>query len=218
MSTPLSNKYAFAALRDKRAEIAGRVAALHKEIGRLQRDLAKVDGVIRLFDPSYRVGSIPAKGARQRLNLFKQGELGRLILDCLRKAPPPPPTAAIVAYVADAIGQPDARKVVAKTVATNLAYMARRHKTVAKVGERAAARWPDTIYRESTCRRWNTCGACAFLERRAYRSRGQNGHESRRILHQDRRRLPNAGRRRPSRKFARCRGTMAVWSEPRRCP
>src|SRR6476659_9494356 len=72
MSTPLSNKYAFAALRDKRAEIAGKVAALHKEIGKLQRDLAKLDGVIRLFDPSYRVGSIPAKGARQRSNLFKR--------------------------------------------------------------------------------------------------------------------------------------------------
>jgi hypothetical protein len=74
MSTPLSNKYAFAALRDKRAEIAGRVAALHKEISRLQRDLAKLDGVIKLFNPSYWVGSIPAKGARQRSNLFKQGE------------------------------------------------------------------------------------------------------------------------------------------------
>src|SRR6185312_9842174 len=98
------------------AETAGKIAALHKEIGRLQRDLAKLDGVIRLFDPSYRVGSIPAKGARQRSNLFKQGELGRLILDCLRKAPEPQPTAAIVAYVAEAIGQPDARKVIAKTV------------------------------------------------------------------------------------------------------
>ena len=55
-----------------------------------------------------------------------------MILD---KASEPQPTAAIVAYVAEAIGQPEARKVVAKTVATNLAYMARRHKTVAKSGE-----------------------------------------------------------------------------------
>jgi len=56
-----------------------------------------------------------------------------LILD---KASEPQPTAAIVAYVAEAIGQPEAGKVVAKTVATNLAYMARRHKT-----ERGGARW-----------------------------------------------------------------------------
>jgi hypothetical protein len=56
----------------------GKIAALHKEVGRLQRDLAKVDGVIQLFDPSYRVGSTPPKGARQRANLFKQGELGRI--------------------------------------------------------------------------------------------------------------------------------------------
>jgi hypothetical protein len=41
---------------------------------------------------------------------------------------------------ADAIGQPEARKVIAKTVATNLAHMARRHKTVVKTGEREAAR------------------------------------------------------------------------------
>ena len=59
-----------------------------------------------------------------------------MILD---KASEPQPTAAIVAYVAEAIGQPEARKVVAKTVATNLAYMARRHKTVAKSGERVGA-------------------------------------------------------------------------------
>src|SRR5436190_13405494 len=141
MSTLLSNKYAFAALRYKRAEIAGKVAAFHKEIGKLHKDLAKLDGVIRLFDPSYRVGSIPAKGARQRSNLFKQGELGRLILDCLRKASEPQPTGAIVAYVAEAIGQPDARKRLAKTVATNLRYMGAKHRTVVKHGERENARW-----------------------------------------------------------------------------
>lgn len=53
----------------------------------------------------------------------------------------PYPTAAIVAYVADAIGQADARKVVAKTVATNLRYMGTRHKAVIKSGYREAARW-----------------------------------------------------------------------------
>jgi hypothetical protein len=97
--TPLSNKYTFAVLRDKRAEIAGKVAALHKEIGRQQCDLAKLDGVIRLFDPDYRVGSIPAKGARQRSNLFTHGELSRLTMDALRKAGEPLPTAAIVAML-----------------------------------------------------------------------------------------------------------------------
>ena len=68
--------------------------------------------------------------------------MGRLILDCLRKAGEPLATAAVVAYVADAIGQGEAgRKVMAKTVATNLRYMAARHRTVTKTGEREAARW-----------------------------------------------------------------------------
>jgi hypothetical protein len=63
-------------------------------------------------------------------------------VDALHKAGQPLPTAAIVAYVADAIGQGEAgRKVVAKTVATNLRYMAERHKTVQKIGERESACW-----------------------------------------------------------------------------
>ena len=37
--------------------------------------------------------------------------------------------------------KPDARKVIAKTVATNLRYMAGRRRTVVKTGERQAARW-----------------------------------------------------------------------------
>src|SRR3954453_2575559 len=141
MSTELSNKYAFAALRDKRAEIAGQIAALHKELAKLQRDLAKVDGVIRLFDPAYRVGSIPAKQPRKRLFLFKHGELGRLILDCLRKAGEPQPTATVVAYVAQAIGRPEATARLAKTVATNLRYMAMQRRYVTKIGDREATRW-----------------------------------------------------------------------------
>ena len=101
--------------------------------------------MIRLFDPAYQVGSIPAKRAKQRSNLFTYGELGQLILDALRKAAEPLSTAAVVAYVADAIGQGEAgRKVFAKTVATNLRYMAARHRTVTKTGEREAARWSLT--------------------------------------------------------------------------
>src|SRR5437763_9161215 len=123
MSTPLSNKYAFAALRGKRAEIAGRIAALKRQIARHKVELAKLDGVLRLFDPAYQVGDIPAKRAKQRSNLFSHGELGRLNLDALRKAVDPLATAAIVAYVAEAIGQPDVAKRLTKTVAMNLRYM-----------------------------------------------------------------------------------------------
>ena len=90
----------FVILRDKRAEIAGRIAALKKQIARHKTELAKLDGVISLFDPAYQVGDIPAKRAKERSNLFTHGELGRLILDALRKAGEPLPTAAIVAYIA----------------------------------------------------------------------------------------------------------------------
>src|SRR3954454_19360530 len=120
----MSDLSTFAALRTKRAEIAGQIAGHHKELAKLQRDLAKVDGIIKLFDPEYRVGDIPAKQPRKRLFLFKHGELGRLILDCLRRAREPQPTADVVAYVAQAIGQPDAAQRLHKTVHQNLRYMA----------------------------------------------------------------------------------------------
>ena len=97
--------------------------------------------VIKLFDPDYQVGSIKAKGALSRPTPFKQGELGRHILDCLRKAGEPQSCPDIVAHVCEAIGQPQAVDALTRTVRANLAYMARHHKTVVKTGDRATARW-----------------------------------------------------------------------------
>ena len=53
--------YAIPALKEKRAQIDGRIISLKKLIGRHQKELASLDATISLFDPAYRTGSIKPK-------------------------------------------------------------------------------------------------------------------------------------------------------------
>ena len=63
------NRYALAALKDKRATLAGEIVKLKKKLAGRQDQIVHVDASIALFDPAYRVGSIPAK--RKRVKLFR---------------------------------------------------------------------------------------------------------------------------------------------------
>ena len=99
------NTYALPALKEKRAQIAGRVISLKKQIARHHKELASLDATITLFDPTYRIGSIKPKRTQKRAKLFKLGELGRLIIDALRRAEAPLDTAQVVAAVTLASGQ-----------------------------------------------------------------------------------------------------------------
>lgn len=136
------NTFAIPALKEKRAQIAGRVISLKKQIARHNKELASLDATIGLFDPSYRVGSIKPRNARKRSKLFKLGELGRLIMDALRRAEGRPlATKEIVAAVTAAIGEAKATApVLAHSVRSNLAYLARR-KAVVKIGDRMGTNW-----------------------------------------------------------------------------
>ena len=135
------NTFAIPALKEKRATIAGRIISLKKQIARHQKELVSLDATITLFDPSYRVGSIKPKNARKRSKLFKQGELGRHIIDALRRAEGRPlATAEVVAAVSEAIGQKGSGKMLAASLWANLGYLVRSGK-VKKVGERAETKW-----------------------------------------------------------------------------
>ncbi len=136
------NTFAIPALKEKRAHIAGRVISLKKQITKHQKELASLDATITLFDPTYKVGSIKAINPQRRSKLFKLGELGRLIIDALRRAEGTPlDTAQVVAAVTVAIGQTKASEAVLRaTVRSNLDYLARRGRLV-KSGNRAALKW-----------------------------------------------------------------------------
>ena len=65
-----SNKYAFAALKDKRATLAGEIALLKRRTKMKLELLAHVDATIKVFEPDYDVDKIPLKRPRSHVNLF----------------------------------------------------------------------------------------------------------------------------------------------------
>ena len=135
------NKYALAALRSKRATLAGEIAQLEKQAKWKREQLEHVDATLALFDPSYKEGSIPAKKPYRHVKLFKQGELGRLILDSLRRAERPVSTADVVtAIMAAGRHAESARPAMTPRVRGNLAYLERRAKIV-KSGRGKSVAW-----------------------------------------------------------------------------
>jgi hypothetical protein len=138
------NTFAIPALKEKRAQIAGRVISLKKQITKHHKELANLDATIALFDPTYRIGSIKPKRTHKRAQLFKMGELGRLIIDALRRAETPLDTAQVVAAVTAASGQIKANEsLMVATVRSNLAYLTRRGK-VAQIGKGIGTKWELT--------------------------------------------------------------------------
>jgi hypothetical protein len=87
--TEVGFQYAVGALNKKRAELAGQVADLALQLRHRRRDLAKVDDILRILDPGSNPDAIPPKKAIRYLNVFRQGELGRLIIAILRDAQAP---------------------------------------------------------------------------------------------------------------------------------
>ncbi len=136
------NHYALAALKNKRATLSSEIVQLDRQIRSRKESLAHVDACLRLFDPTLCVDDIPNKRLPKHANLYRCGELGRLILGTLREAEGRPlPAPEIVAAIMrknriDSSG----RGTIRVRVRANLAYLQRRGK-VAKVGERAQAKW-----------------------------------------------------------------------------
>ena len=102
--TDNGNRYALVALRDKRATLAGEIADLKKQIAWRTEALGHVDACLRLMDPEADPARLPAKRPYKRVKLFRQGELGRMILDALRRAGKPLGTHAVVTALLEAGG------------------------------------------------------------------------------------------------------------------
>lgn len=78
------NKYALAALKDRRATLAGEIADLKKQLAWRVQQLDHVDACLTIFEPGFDVAKIGTKLVRRRMKLFRQGEHlkveGRLIV------------------------------------------------------------------------------------------------------------------------------------------
>ncbi len=135
------NQYAIAALKDRRATLAGEIVRFKQGIHDRQEQLAHLDATLRILDPGYRADTIAPKRLRQ-VKLFGQGQLNRLVHNALRRAEGKPlsvPEIADAIIVAKGYGQ-EAKHALIRRVRANLSYL-RKRGTVEKTGERMTARW-----------------------------------------------------------------------------
>src|SRR5262245_42370277 len=80
------SRYAISALKNKRAVLAGEIAQLERQVKHRKESMQHVEACLRLLDPSVDVDTIPAKRIPKHVNLFRQGELSRLVVGVLREA------------------------------------------------------------------------------------------------------------------------------------
>jgi hypothetical protein len=119
------NTHVLAALKTKRAALAGEIALLKRTLKTRQTQLEHLDAAFRLFDPSVDPDKIPARRTYKRVNLFKQGALSRQVTDILRRAGKPLSAPEIVSGVMAALGHgEEARRTLAPRVRSSLAYLA----------------------------------------------------------------------------------------------
>lgn len=138
----LGNKYALAALRERRAEMAGEITEAERRLRNLKAAIVHVDATLRLFDPDADPSTIASKRPYRRTKLFGQGKLNRLILDALRDADRPMATLEVVDSIVATLGYgPDAAKGMKGRVRANLLYLWKTRGLVTKEGERETARW-----------------------------------------------------------------------------
>ena len=138
------DRYALSALTKRRAILAAEIIQLERQVRARKDSLAHVDATLKLLDPSYDADTIRPRRIVQRIRLFRQGELGRLIVGVMRDADGPISTHSIVAAILKAGGHGSgARSAVMPRVRGNLAYLHRREKVI-KSGSGKATRWTLT--------------------------------------------------------------------------
>jgi hypothetical protein len=135
------DRYALSVLKNRRATLAAEIVQLEQQIRHRKELLVHVDATLQLLDPSISIDEIPAKRLRKRIKLFRQGELGRMILDALRRAEQPLTTAEVATALLQAGGHGEsARQTVTPRVRGNLSYLMRRG-AVHKSGNGRTTRW-----------------------------------------------------------------------------
>lgn len=136
------NMYAIAALRDKRATIASEIVQLERQLRHKRENLVHVDATLAILDPDFNPEAIPNKRVVKHINLFRSGELSRLIMDAFRVAEGEAMSTREIAETVmrqQRLGD-DARKAITNRVRQNLAYQVKMGRVV-KIGEGTTALW-----------------------------------------------------------------------------
>lgn len=136
----LGNRYALAALKDKRATIASEIVQLERQIRHRKEMLIHVDASLLILDPDADPDAIPLKKIGH-IKLFRQGELGRMITDALRGFDKPVNTSEVVTAILAQGGHGEAaRQAVGRRVRGNLTYLERTGRVI-RAGCGASVLW-----------------------------------------------------------------------------
>jgi hypothetical protein len=134
-------QYAVGALTKKRAELDGEIAQLELQIRDRRSDLVKVDDVLRMLAPAKDPTQIPPRKAIKYLNVFRQGELGRLIIAVLRSHGGPMTNLEIANLILDRGGfAQELWTAIRRRCRANLEYLGAQGRVV-KIGSNRTARW-----------------------------------------------------------------------------
>jgi hypothetical protein len=94
----MKNEHVLSGLIVKRAELAGKIESMQREMRDLVAAISHIDAAIRLFDPDADIDDIKPK-LPPRFQAFK-GEVSRLVLNALRKSEKPMPVSDLTLIVA----------------------------------------------------------------------------------------------------------------------
>ena len=138
----MGEPHVISALSNKRAELAGIVSQLERQLGQQQANLAHLDATMRLFDPDIRPQEIRPKQQRERSAWFRQGECLRLIYDELRDAAQPVTTRELAERIMRLKAMPTTddcrRELVQKTL---LGSLNRAKETIARIETAGVVSW-----------------------------------------------------------------------------
>ena len=138
----MGEPHVISSLSNKRAELAGIVSQLERQLGQQQANLAHLDATMRLFDPDIRPNTIRPKQQRARGAWFRPGECRRLIYDELRDAVQPMTTRELAERIMRVKAMPIAddrqRELVQKTI---LGSLNRAKETIARVETAGVVSW-----------------------------------------------------------------------------
>jgi hypothetical protein len=138
----MGEPHVISALSNKRAELAGIVSQLERQLGQQQANLAHLDATMRLFDPDIRPNMIRPRQQRARSVWFRPGECLRLIYDELRDAVRPMTTRELAERIMRVKTMPVAddrqRELVQKTI---LGSLNRAKETIARSETAGVVSW-----------------------------------------------------------------------------
>ncbi len=138
----MGEPHVISALSNKRAELAGIVSQLERQLGQQQANLAHLDATMLLFDPDIQPNRIRARQQRTRSAWFRPGECLRLIFDELRDAVQPLTTRDLAERILRVKAMPIAddrqRELVQKTI---LGSLNRAKETIARSETAGIVSW-----------------------------------------------------------------------------